>query len=169
METLLRIIQLDKNYRYDIAGRSMRTILSKIAQDFLDRMASTANALDLNQHMTLISRHVGVFGMPGFDVIDYDGYCNQYRYEFENRLLKQVGYKGLNVLAETPDRIMFISFETVVGDDSSISTSGIEFIISKEVDGQWRVTQERVLPDDELENDIRRSALQAIRRADMLL
>jgi hypothetical protein len=130
-----------------------------IAQEFLDRMASTANALDLEQHMNLISRDVGVFGVPGFDVIGYDDWYNQCRYEFENRLLKQVSYKGLNVLAETPDRIMFKSIETVVGVDGATSTSGIEFIIGKEDDGQWRVTQERVLPDDELENDIRRGAL----------
>ena len=136
----------------------MKTI-SSTAQQFLDRMASTANALDLEQHMNLISRDVGVFGVPGFDVIGYDDWYSQCRHEFENRLLKQVSYRGLNVLAETPDRIMFKSIETVVGSDGASSSSGIEFIISKEDDGQWRVTQERVLPDDELENDIRRGAL----------
>lgn len=136
----------------------MKTI-STTAQQFLDRMASTANALDLEQHMNLISRDVGVFGIPGFDVIGYDDWYNQCSYEFENKLLKQVSYKGLNVLAETPERIMFKSIETVVAGDDTASTSGIEFIISKEADGQWRVTQERVLPDDELENDIRRGAL----------
>jgi hypothetical protein len=130
-----------------------------IVQEFLDHMASTANALDLEQHMNLISRDVGVFGVPGFDVIGYDDWYNQCRYEFENRLLKQVSYKGLNVLAQTPDRIMFKSIETVVGSDDTTSTSGIEFIISKEADDLWRVTQERVLPEDELENDIRRGAL----------
>jgi ketosteroid isomerase-like protein len=130
-----------------------------IAQEFLDRMASTANALDLDQHMNLISRDVGVFGVPGFDVIGYDDWYNQCRYEFENRLLKAVSYKGLNVLAETPDRIMFKSIETVAAGNGATSTSGIEFIISKEADGQWRITQERVLSDDELENDIRRGAL----------
>jgi len=136
----------------------MKTI-SITAQNFLDRMASTANALDLDQHMNLISRDVGVFGVPGFDVIGYNDWYSQCRHEFENRLLKQVSYRGLNVLAETPERIMFKSIETVIGADGATSTSGIEFIISKEADGQWRVTQERVLPDDELENDIRRGAL----------
>lgn len=133
--------------------------LSLTAQQFLDRMAETANALDLEQHMNLISRDVGVFGIPGFDVIGYDDWYSQCRHEFENRLLKEVSYRGLNVLAETPERIMFKSIETVVAADGTASTSGIEFIISKEDDGQWRVTQERVLPDDELENDIRRGAL----------
>ena len=124
------------------------------AQQFLERMAATANALDLDEHMSLISKDVSVFCVPGFD-----DWFNQCKHEFENRLLKQVSYKGLNVLAETPDKIMFKSVETVEGADGACNTSGIEFIIQKEADGVWRVSQERVLPDDELDNDIRRGAL----------
>ena len=129
------------------------------AQQFLDRMAATANALDLDAHMDMISKDVSVFGVPGFDVIGYEDWFNQCKHEFENRLLRSVSYKGLNVLAETPDRIMFKSVETVEGVDGTVNTSGIEFIIQQEDDGAWRVSQERVLPDDELENDIRRGAL----------
>ena len=128
-------------------------------QQFLDQMAESANALDLDTHMNLISKDVSVFGVPGFDVIGYHDWFNQCKHEFENKLLKQVSYKGLNVLAETPDKIMFKSLETVEGEDGTVNTSGIEFIIQKEADGVWRVSQERVLPDDELENDIRRGAL----------
>ncbi len=128
-------------------------------QQFLDNMAATANALDLEQHMNLISKEVSVFGVPGFDVIGYDDWFNQCKHEFENRLLKKVSYRGLNVLAETPDRVMFKSVETVEGVDGTVNTNGIEFIIQKEDDGNWRVSQERVLPEDELENDIRRGAL----------
>ncbi|MCK5002195.1 MAG: hypothetical protein KAJ92_03980 [Gammaproteobacteria bacterium] len=129
------------------------------AQNFLDAMASTANALNLNEHMNLISKEVSVFGVPGFEVIGYQDWFNQCQHEFENKLLKQVSYKGLNVLAETPERIMFKSIETVEGSDGEMNSSGIEFIIQKEDDGQWRVTQERILPEDELENDQRRGAL----------
>ncbi len=129
------------------------------AQQFLDQMAETANTLDLDAHMNLISKDVSVFGVPGFDVIGYDDWFNQCRHEFENKLLKQVSYRGLNVLAETPGKIMFKSLETVEGQDGTVNTNGIEFIIQKEQDGVWRVSQERVLPEDELENDIRRGAL----------
>lgn len=129
------------------------------AQQFLDRMAATANALDLDAHMELISKDVSVFGVPGFDVIGYDDWYNQCKHEFDNRLLKQVSYKGLNVLAQTPDKIMFKSVETVEGADGTVNTNGIEFIIQQEDDGVWRVSQERVLPEDELESDIRRGAL----------
>ena len=129
------------------------------AQQFPGRMAETANTLDLDARMNLISKDVSVFGVPGFDIIGYDDWFNQCKHEFENKLLKQVSYKGLNVLAKTPEKIMFKSLETVEGADVTVISNGIEFIIQKEEDGVWRVSQERVLPDDELENDIRRGAL----------
>lgn len=127
--------------------------------DFLTEMAESANRLDLQAHMNLISKEVSVYGVPGFEVIGYDDWYNQCQHEFENKLLKQVSYQGLNVLAETPERIMFKSVETVEGSDGSRNVNGIEFIIQKEEDGQWRVSQERILPEDELENDRRRGTL----------
>ena len=129
------------------------------AQEFLDLMASTANTLNLDDHMNLISKDVSVFGVPGFEVIGYDDWFNQCQHEFENKLLKKVSYQGLNVLAQTPERIMFKSVETVEGSDGTSDSAGIEFIIQKEDDGQWRVNQERVLPDDELDSDQRRGVL----------
>lgn len=129
------------------------------AQSFLDVMASTANDLNLKEHMNLISKEVSVFGVPGFDVIGYQDWYNQCQHEFENKLLKKVSYQGLNILAETPERIMFKSIETVEASDGETNSNGIEFIIQKEDDGQWRVMQERILPDDEFENDRRRGTL----------
>ena len=129
------------------------------AQEFLNQMAVTANTLDLDDHMNLISKDVSVYGVPGFEVIGYDDWFNQCQHEFENKLLKQVSYQGLNVLAQTADRIMFKSIETVEATDGEINVSGIEFIIQVEGDGQWRVAQERVLPDDELDSDRRRGVL----------
>ena len=127
--------------------------------EFLDVMAETANKLDINAHMDLISKDVSVYGVPGFEVISYDDWFKQCSHEFENKLLKKVSYQGLNVLAETPERVMFKSIETIEASDGSKNSSGIEFIIQKEEDGKWRVGQERILPDDELENDQRRGTL----------
>ncbi len=127
--------------------------------EFLAVMAETANKLDFDAHMNLISKNVSVYGVPDFEVITYDDWFNQCKHEFDNKLLKKVSYQGLNILAETPSRIMFKSIETVEGNDDSINTSGIEFIIQKEEDGQWRVAQERILPEDELDSDKRRGVL----------
>jgi len=133
--------------------------MSNKAQEFLDQMAATANAFNLELHMDLISKEVSVFGVPGFEVIGYQDWYNQCEHEFANGLLKRVSYHGLNVLAETPERIMFKSIETVEGSDDSINSHGVEFIITKEEDGNWRVSQERLLPEDELESDRRRGVL----------
>jgi len=127
--------------------------------EFLAAMADTANRLDLNAHMNLISKNVSVYGVPDFEVITYDDWFKQCQHEFENKLLKKVSYQGLNILAETAERVMFKSIETVEGSDGSSNTSGIEFIIQKEDDEQWRVVQERLLPEDELDSDRRRGAL----------
>jgi len=130
-----------------------------IPMEFLAVMAETANKLDFEAHMNLISKDVSVYGVPDFEVITYDDWYKQCQHEFENKLLKRVSYDGLNILAETPDRVMFKSVETVEGSDGSINSSGIEFIIQKEDDGQWRVGQERILPEEELDSDQRRGAL----------
>lgn len=127
--------------------------------EFLAVMAETANKLDFDGHMNLISKEVSVYGVPGFEVITYEDWSNQCKHEFDNKLLKKISYEGLNILAQTPERIMFKSLETVEGSDGSVTTSGIEFIIQKEEDGQWRVGQERILPEDELDSDRRRGAL----------
>ncbi len=127
--------------------------------EFLAAMADTANRLDLDAHMNLISKEVSVYGVPDFEVITYDDWFNQCKHEFENKLLKKVSYEGLNILAETAERIMFKSIESVEGSDDGTNTSGIEFIIQKEYDNQWRVVQERILPEDELDSDKRRGAL----------
>ena len=127
--------------------------------EFLAVMAETANKLDFAAHMNLISKEVSVYGVPDFEVITYDDWYRQCEHEFENKVLKRVSYEGLNILAETPERVMFKSVETVEGTDGSVNVNGIEFIIQKEADGQWRVGQERILPEDELENDKRRGAL----------
>ncbi|MDT8281933.1 MAG: hypothetical protein RQ982_03880 [Gammaproteobacteria bacterium] len=127
--------------------------------EFLAVMAETANKLDFEAHMNLISKEVSVYGVPGFEVITYEDWFKQCKHEFENKLLKKVSYQGLNILAETPQRVMFKSIETVEGSDGSVNANGIEFILQKEDDGQWRVAQERILPEDELASDKQRGAL----------
>lgn len=129
------------------------------AQQFLDEMANTANALDFDAHMNLISKDVRVFGVPGFDVINYQDWYNQCQHEFSDKLLMRVSYQGLSIVAEAADKIMFKSIETVEASDGAKNVNGVEFIIQEEGDGCWRVSQERVLPEDELDNDKRRGVL----------
>jgi len=54
---------------------------------------------------------------------------------------------------------MFKSIETIEGSDSSVNVNCIEFIILKESDSDWCVNRERILPEDEFENDKCRGVL----------
>ena len=62
--------------------------------------------------MNLISKKVRVFGVPGFEVIDYNDWAAQCRHEFTAGLLKRVSYEGMQVRAMTPGRVMFKTKET---------------------------------------------------------
>ena len=44
----------------------------EIAQQWLDKLAASANALDLDTHMNLISKKVNLMGVPGFESICYE-------------------------------------------------------------------------------------------------
>lgn len=126
---------------------------SKVAREWLDELARTANAKDFTAHMNLISQQVQVFGVPGFEVIGYDDWARQCQHEFAEGILAQVTYRGLKVQAMTPGRVMFKTLETLHTVDGASQTQGVEIVLTKETDGQWRVTQERVLTPEEARFD----------------
>ena len=122
---------------------------SKVARDWLDALARTANAKDFTAHMNLISKQVQVFGVPGFEVIGYDDWARQCEHEFAQGILAHVSYSGMKVQAMTPGRVMFKTLETLQTTDGESQTQGVEIVIVQENDGTWRVTQERVLSTEE--------------------
>lgn len=125
-----------------------------IEQQFLQAMSQTATNRNYPAHMDLISRKVQVHGVPGFEVIGYDDWASQCRHEFEQGIIHSVSYQGMKVITRMPRHVMFKTVETVIASDGSQNTMGVEMLIEQEDDGKWRVTQERVLPRDELEHDI---------------
>jgi len=125
---------------------------SKVAKDWLEALTHTANAKDFDAHMDLISKKVQVFGVPGYEVIGYDNWAAQCKHEFENNLLQQVSYEGMKVRVMTPGRIMFKILETVEGVDGTVNTNPLEILIEKEDDAKWRVTQERIISQEEYEH-----------------
>ncbi len=126
---------------------------SKVAREWLDALAGTANAKDFVAHMNLISRQVQVFGVPGFEVIGYDDWAQQCNHEFAAGILARVSYQSLKVQAMTPGRVMFKTLETLETSAGELQTQGIEVVIVQENDGVWRVTQERVLTPEEARFD----------------
>lgn len=124
-----------------------------IARQWLDNASTTAAKKDHVAHMNLISKKVSLQGVPGFENIGYEDWAAQTRHEFENNILKSVHYKGFKLLTTTFSHIMFKTFETVEANDGSINAQGVEMLLEKEDDGQWRLVQERILPADEAEHD----------------
>lgn len=125
----------------------------EIAQHWLQESARTANALNLTEHMNLISKRVSLTGVPGFESIGFDDWRAQCEHEFSNKLLKQVKYQGLKLIVETDSRVMFKTYETVEGVDGTVNAQGVEILLEQEGDGVWRLVQERVLPADETAHD----------------
>jgi len=121
----------------------------EIAEQWLTQAAESAGQKDLKLHMGMISKRISLEGVPGFDNIDYDAWYKQCRHQFENAMIKSIGYKGFNLISSTDTQIIFSAFETVMGSDGTLNEQIIEMSLEKEDDGVWRLVLERVL----IEND----------------
>ncbi len=126
---------------------------SKVAKEWLEALVRTANEKDYDAHMDLISKRVQVFGVPGYEMIDYNAWAAQCKHEFENNLLKRVSYEGMKVRVMTPGRVMFKTKETVEGSDGMTNINPIEILLEREDDGKWRVVQERIISQEEYEHE----------------
>lgn len=124
-----------------------------IAQQWLQNATNTAADKNHIAHMNLISKKVSLQGVPGYENIGYEDWAAQTRHEFENNILKSVSYRGFKLLKATNTHIMFKTFETVQANDNTSNAQGIEILLEKEDDGQWRLVQERILPADEAMHD----------------
>lgn len=106
--------------------------------------------------MNMISRKVQLFGVPGFEVINYDDWSRQCEHEFAEKVLQSVAFQGLDVVTLTPLKIMFKTFERVEAKDGAVNEAGVEMLIQKELDEVWRLVQQRVLPVEEVAFDQQR-------------
>lgn len=125
----------------------------QIAKDWLNSVVKTVEDKNLSAHLNLISRKVNLTGVPGFESIGYDDWASQCQHEFENNLIKKIAYSGFKLRVNNDNSIMFKTYESVEAADNTVNAQGIEVIIEKEDDGQWRVIQERIMPDDETRHD----------------
>ncbi|MCK4865639.1 MAG: nuclear transport factor 2 family protein [Gammaproteobacteria bacterium] len=131
---------------------SVENIKSKqeIIKTFLSDMAKTASQHDFEKHMNLISKKVEVFGVPGFESISYDDWFKQCENEFSEKLIKAVSYENIDIIDSTESVIMFKTIEHIETKDKTQNATDVVIVITREDDGKWRVTQERILPTDEL-------------------
>ena len=134
---------------------SVENIKSKqeIIKTFLSDMAETASQHNLEKHMDLISKEVEVFGVPGFESISYDDWFRQCENEFKEKLIKVVSYENIDIIDSTESVIMFKTIEHIETKDKIKNASNVLIVITREDDGKWRATQERILPTEGLSQD----------------
>jgi uncharacterized protein (TIGR02246 family) len=120
-----------------------------VIQNWLHEISRTVAAHDHAAHMQLISQDVSLIGVPGFDNIGFDDWSKQCQYEFANHLITRVEYGNIRIRVVAIKRIMFMTYETVTAKDGSVNAQGIECLLEKEDDGQWRLVQERILSPEE--------------------
>ena len=120
-----------------------------IVNTWLANIVKTASEGDHPAHMDLISKTINLVGVPGFESIGFDYWSSQCQHDFKDNKIAEIQYHGLKIRAATDERIMFITRETVNASDGTKNQQGIECLLEKEVDGQWRLTQQRVLDEDE--------------------
>ncbi len=120
----------------------------QIARRWLDACCETLARYDHAAHMNLISRSVRVLGVPGFEVIGYDDWHAQSEYEFGERLIQSASYEGLELLNHDPEHVRFATTETIAAVDGTVNRHPIEILLTREQDGQWRVTEELLLNPD---------------------
>ena len=131
----------------------MKTEKIDIIQNFLTEMAKTASQHDFEKHMDLISKEVEVFGVPGFESISYDDWSRQCEDEFKDKLIKAVSYENIDIIDSSESVIMFKTIEHIETKDKKKNTTNVLIAITREDDGKWRATQERILPTDGLAQD----------------
>lgn len=119
---------------------------------WLDRFVRTALAGDLAGHMAMISREVLVFGVPGFDTLDYDDWYRQCEHEFPQGLLSGLSYTRVNIRTADRDHILFKSLETTKTGDGKRIEQGVEILLQHHA-GEWTLKQMRLLPQDEARHD----------------
>ena len=120
-----------------------------VVSEWLQASASAATRGEHKQFMDLISSHVSLLGVPGFELIDYDDWSRQAKDEFVDGVVKRVDYKGSEIVAAGLTSIIFRAVETVELVDGPPEQNGIEGTLGKESDGKWRLTQERILSPEE--------------------
>lgn len=120
--------------------------------DWLESFCASALAYDLEGHMAHIAKDVMVFGVPGFDTLDYDDWYRQCAHEFPQKLIRSLSYSAPLIRTATADRILFKTLEATGTADGAKLVQPVEMLIEQR-QGRWLLKQLRMIPEDEARND----------------
>ncbi len=126
-------------------AETMRNAPENVVQQWLDALSSTTIAGELDRHMALISQKLKLFGMPGFDTLGYDDWKRQCAHEFPQRMVDDIHYGPVKIRTTSDGHILFSVHEYIETRDGERIKQPVEMLLSLEDDGQWRLTQQRIL------------------------
>lgn len=111
---------------------------------WLDSMSRSVSARDLEQHMSLVSQHVKVYGVPGQDAIDYSGWRQRRQNEFAHNLLARLSYKVIRIKTQALRRVAFEVEETMAARNGKAVVLDKDIMLELEADEKWRVVEEKI-------------------------
>lgn len=114
----------------------------QIARQWLDAVSFSAATWNLDAHMQLVSRQVEVTGIPNIQSIDYTGWKQRRKNEFEKKLLHSLNYRLLDILKGEEAALHFNVEETMRAYNGKAVIIEKEITLLREEDGQWRVRRE---------------------------
>ncbi len=123
-----------------------------VVQDWLANFRQTALARDLEGHMAMISPQVTVFGVPGFDTLEYEDWYKQCSHEFPQGLIVALDYSRIAVRTANELQILFKALETTATAEGGQISQAVEMLLQRDEDS-WRLKQLRILPADEARHD----------------
>ena len=125
---------------------------NSVVDNWIGRFVQTALDRDLEAHMQLISPDVLVFGVPGFETLDYDDWHRQCEHEFPQGLMQEISYDKRQIRTADDERVLFKALEKTRAKDGTQIAQGVELLLQRNGD-EWQLKQLRVLPEDEARHD----------------
>lgn len=111
---------------------------------WLDSMSKSVAMQDLEKHMSLVSQYVRVYGVPGQETIDYDGWRQRRQNEFRNNLLTRLHYKVVRIKTQALRRLAFQVEETLTANNGKAVVLDKDIMLELEPDDKWRVVEEKI-------------------------
>lgn len=130
-----------RTFFYVLPGYMMS---QEVISQWLDNMSKSVSMRDLEKHMSLVSPYVRVYGVPGQKVIDYEGWRQRRKYEFDNNLLTRLSYKLVRIKTQALRRLAFQVEETMAASNGQSVLLNKDIMLELEPDNKWRVVEEKI-------------------------
>ena len=116
-----------------------------IIVDWCNRVSRSITRRDLKEHMQHVSEKVMIYGVPGYQQLNFLDWEKRRSHEFRHNLIETLTYKLNSIKSSTPVRILFHAEETMQ------AASGQVIIIDKEITLElhpqlqlWQVVEENI-------------------------